>query len=220
MIDNRHEKLAINNAKSTAIVDSMFPSNVRDRLYAEEGGGDIVVKVKKERSKRRRHGSKQHGKEAEGSEMGGSDKDVSHSKTIPEGSGNRECYPEMHRQFAQSGSQRLKNYFDTGGVGAGDIGHTDPIADLFPHCTVLFADIAGACIIIGVDGNIKRRWKLTCFSLRIHCLELRSRTLSGKLQAQASHDHTTVRSLLFTLHLVCVARFSLFWRHCTRNLMK
>jgi len=91
----RNDKVLEQAAKTNAIVSSLFPSNVRDRLF---GGGD--------------DGSK--------------------------GSGRK----SIRSSFA--GRSRLKNYLSDTGKGDGEDDKEDkPIADLFPNCTVLFADIVG-----------------------------------------------------------------------------
>lgn len=133
MLDERHEKLVINNAKSSAIVASMFPSNIRERLYAE--GDEALSKSKKDK---RRNTSKTSQGVDETAKTRASDKTT---KGVPEEDKNRECHPEGKPRITQSGSERLKNYLDTGGVGADK--YSEPIADLFPNCTVLLADIAG-----------------------------------------------------------------------------
>jgi class 3 adenylate cyclase len=95
--------------ESRAIVSSLFPANVRDRLFEDDG------KVQK---KERTFG--------ESADDKNSDKDrilASHPAKL-----------------------RLKNFLHEGPArDAPDVNilHTKPIADLFPHCTVLFADIAG-----------------------------------------------------------------------------
>ncbi|CAB9508033.1 Receptor-type guanylate cyclase gcy [Seminavis robusta] len=106
-VQRRNEKVVRQAAKTNAIVSSLFPTNVRDRLF----GGD---------------NQSQKSKKTMGSSQGG-------------------------------GRGRLKNFLtdnmsannsESGGggasVGGGSVKSSDqPIADLFPHCTVLFADIVG-----------------------------------------------------------------------------
>jgi class 3 adenylate cyclase len=97
--------------ESRAIVSSLFPANVRDRLFEDDGNGKVQ---KKERTF------------GESADDKNSDKDrilASHPAKL-----------------------RLKNFLDEGPAGDvpdANILQSKPIADLFPHCTVLFTDIAG-----------------------------------------------------------------------------
>jgi class 3 adenylate cyclase len=95
--------------ESRAIVSSLFPANVRDRLFENDG------KVQK---KERTFG--------ESADDQNPDKD--------------------HVLASHPAKLRLKSFLHDGPAsGAPDsyVLQTKPIADLFPHCTVLFADIAG-----------------------------------------------------------------------------
>ena len=81
--------------KSNAIIASLFPSNVRDRLFGENAGNDNASQASRgSRSKR-------------------------------------------------SFGFRLRTYLTEGADASDNGGDSNPIADLFPECTVLFADIVG-----------------------------------------------------------------------------
>jgi hypothetical protein len=83
--------------KSNAIIASLFPSNIRDRLFGEGGGDDGATRNSN-------------------------------------GSRSRRSFGFRLRTYLTEGE-------DADGGGAG----SNPIADLFPNCTVLFADIVGRC---------------------------------------------------------------------------
>jgi len=78
--------------QTNAIVSSLFPANVRDRLM----------------------------------------KQVTASATSKASSGN-----------FMAPSRRLKGYLAGDGEESSEEDEDSPIADLFPHCTVMFSDIAG-----------------------------------------------------------------------------
>ena len=87
----RRQKLVLKSAQQTnAIVSSLFPKQVRDRLMQQAQ--------------------------------------------------NKADIKEMRSSFIQAPNRRLKGYLD--GKEEDDM-NSAPIADLFPHCTVLFADISG-----------------------------------------------------------------------------
>ncbi|CAB9526583.1 Receptor-type guanylate cyclase gcy [Seminavis robusta] len=109
----RRQKLVMNRAaQTTAIVSSLFPENVRDRIMSQQAAG---------RKADKRGSSHERG-------------------STVRNSGSNFLAP----------SRRLKGYL----IGNGETGGEQddqqvdpfddtPIADLFPHCTVLFADISG-----------------------------------------------------------------------------
>jgi Adenylate and Guanylate cyclase catalytic domain len=88
LVESRQRLILAKATKSTAIVSSLFPKNVRDRLLQVDD------------------------KPSKGGGM-----------------------------FAMAPNQRLKTFLGNDG-GEGD-DNAAPIADLFPHCTVMFADISG-----------------------------------------------------------------------------
>jgi hypothetical protein len=92
MVEKRQNRVVQAAVRSDAIVRSIFPSNVRDRLYAD-------AKRKDEQ------------------------RNIDTKKGI----------------FIDTQKNRIKRFMDDGE----DAGRVDPIADLFPKTTVLFADIAG-----------------------------------------------------------------------------
>ena len=92
LVESRQRLILAKATKSTAIVASLFPKNVRDRLLNVDP------------------------------------EEVKQSKSGVLGS--------------LAGNQRLKNYLG-GDAEAAQAEADQPIADLFPHCTVFFADIAG-----------------------------------------------------------------------------
>ncbi|CAB9502391.1 Receptor-type guanylate cyclase gcy [Seminavis robusta] len=91
----KHRQIIKSVEKSNAIIASLFPSNVRDRLFGGGGGDDAASKNS--------HGSR------------------------------------SKRSFGF----RLRTYLTEGEDADGGGGDSNPIADLFPECTVLFADIVG-----------------------------------------------------------------------------
>jgi class 3 adenylate cyclase len=103
----RRLKTVLNSAlESRAIVSSLFPANVRDRLFEDEDG------------------PKKKNTFGESVYEGGNDQSL----------------------VAHPAKMRLKHFLhDTPKNNNADINvlQSKPIADLFPHCTVLFADIAG-----------------------------------------------------------------------------
>lgn len=159
LVDDRYEKLKKTSDKSSAIVASMFPSTIRDRLYAdeEEAAKNKDGKVGKD-GKIKDGSGKRDGKrllrtsltvscKAEPPKELATDaialsETENNNMTIQEEGENLECYPEGHPRIAASGSERLKTYLDTGSAGDDSLNQA-PIADLFPNCTVLFADISG-----------------------------------------------------------------------------
>jgi len=94
LVQKRHQEVYEKVARTNAIVSSLFPGTVRDRLL---NGEDI-----------------------------------------------NEAEPKRGREkSAVYGKQGLKSFLDDQKDGNLDIGESKPIADLFPHTTVMFADISG-----------------------------------------------------------------------------
>ncbi|CAB9519313.1 Receptor-type guanylate cyclase gcy [Seminavis robusta] len=168
-VEKRHNKLGVSAAKSNAIVASMFPTKIRDRLLADAntmgGGGDLASSttsasggenkrsissigskraVKKLLSNSRKRGSsslddigeslKDNHASDSAAIMSAADEELGAGGGADE---SQECYPMF-----KGGSERLKNYLDNG-LTPDEAQYSAPIADLFPNCTVLFADIAG-----------------------------------------------------------------------------
>jgi len=94
LVERRQHIVLSKAATSTAIVSSLFPKNVRDRLMQADNAEEKC-------------------------------KDKAGDFMAPH--------------------HRLKSFLTNKSTGDKDFG-LQPIADLFPHTTVLFADIAGACI--------------------------------------------------------------------------
>jgi hypothetical protein len=93
-IERKNKRIAKSVEKSNAIIASLFPSNVRDRLFGQNGNETASQGSKGSRSRR-------------------------------------------------SFGFRLRTYLTEGEDAANDGDNDNPIADLFPACTVLFADIVG-----------------------------------------------------------------------------
>jgi class 3 adenylate cyclase/hemoglobin-like flavoprotein len=91
-VQHRQERVLAKAARSNAIVASLFPSNVRDRILKD--AEEQVIKK------------------------------------------------ETTKKLGTTGKSQLKSYLDGTGQKGEDDG-SKPIADLFPHCTVMFGDIAG-----------------------------------------------------------------------------
>jgi hypothetical protein len=110
MVKRRQEKVHAAAIKSAAIVSSLFPKEVRDRLYqvAEEKDED-AQKVK-------------------GSVAGGT------KKILKNYLGAADAAEDGEGEVSESNAAmpNIAEAYDT-----------KPIADLFPHATVYFADIAG-----------------------------------------------------------------------------
>lgn len=107
LVERRQSRVVDAAQRSDAIVRSLFPSNIRDRLY--------------ENAKRR---------------------DEENKKALKEDWKN----PDHERSsFIESPKNRLKSMMADGNGGENVTGGTgvEPIADLFPNTTVLFADLAG-----------------------------------------------------------------------------
>uniref|UniRef100_A0A7S3L1M8 Phosphodiesterase n=1 Tax=Amphora coffeiformis TaxID=265554 RepID=A0A7S3L1M8_9STRA len=104
LVEHRQKVVMEHALQSTAIVSSLFPEAVRERLFNEdEGLGENTRHAARRRS----------------SDGGGS-------------------------FFSESPKNRIKTSMSDGSGGpTSGQGASKPIADLFPHCTVLFADIAG-----------------------------------------------------------------------------
>jgi hypothetical protein len=177
----RNEELIKSAAKSSAIVDNMFPSKIVERLYAEnepdpETGSRSSGRRSKKRSKKNKRKKKdKHEKKGtivvtEGGES-----------TNHESAGilDLECFTEP--RYNRAGSERLKSYLDHG-LTAEDAKDSSPIADLFPNCTVLFADISGRLLhhdFTSGYGALVLKLTALCFFGRIHGLEFSTRTFSG-----------------------------------------
>ena len=110
LVEYRQKVVMDHALQSTAIVSSLFPEAVRDRLFNEDDGAGSGPR----RMQRRRSS------DGGGSFLFESPKNA--IKTFIGGGGGDDA--------------------STDGVPASS-GPNKPIADLFPHCTVLFADIAG-----------------------------------------------------------------------------
>lgn len=111
----RRQNLVMNTAeRSNAIVSSLFPRSVQDRLLGTQGNNRTV-----------------------------------------------------NKSFA-SDKRRVKSFL-TGEEEQDDLEHK-PIADLFPHTTVLFMDISGKCCILSMHGVLFFDCKLAHLGVRILCL--------------------------------------------------
>ena len=141
----------IETAKRTdALVSTLFPSNVKQQLLenaAKKREADATM-FKKNRNK---------GWEYDG--------DV-------EGLPNNNNEPMIHTP-----KRRLKSFLQPGdGIdGLLDIHDSEPIADLFPNASVMFADIAGEYCIVMKACSDASAGLLTSFLFylgRLHCLEL------------------------------------------------
>jgi hypothetical protein len=95
-MERKNRQIAKSVEKSNAIIASLFPSNVRDRLFGQNGNDTTSQGSKGSRSRRR-----------------------------------------------SSFGFRLRTYLTEGEDAANDGEDDNPIADLFPACTVVFADIVG-----------------------------------------------------------------------------
>jgi len=108
IVEKRQQIVMDRAVQSTAIVSSLFPEQVRDRLYRRDS-----------------------------MEMGGEDGSITVDE-VPPSDGMNGSFTVM-----PSSKMRLKTFLteseDVNANGAA----SKPIADLFPNCTVLFADISG-----------------------------------------------------------------------------
>ena len=120
----RRQKVVMDQAmQSTAIVSSLFPEAVRDRLFNDGGA------------------------EGEGEHTNGNRASIPGTNHFMNGDSEDnydiDPYGVPSQSFEPAAKTRLKSFLtDAEALGGGTPGHK-PIADLFPHCTVLFADIAG-----------------------------------------------------------------------------
>lgn len=157
----RHDSMVKAAARSSAIVSSMFPSNIRARLYAEN---DLLDSSSESQSTRRSsmsasaathikkkiRGLKKKTSTSAADECAAATDSNENANAAggAEGKTDRsnnnstsqlECFPDG---FQRAGSIRLRDYLE-GGLSAYEEKNSSPIADLFLNCTVLFADIAG-----------------------------------------------------------------------------
>ena len=105
-VERRQQKVMKSAVQTNAIVSSLFPSTVRDRLFRTDQD-DEPQKRKAENTKGRLKTFLSDGKSVDGE--------------------NFAAFARTQEEAAIASSSK-------------------PIADLFPHCTVLFSDIAGKCI--------------------------------------------------------------------------
>ncbi|KAL7557011.1 hypothetical protein ACA910_014228 [Epithemia clementina (nom. ined.)] len=122
----RRQKVVMDQAmQSTAIVSSLFPEAVRDRLFNEGAGED---------------GETHRG--ARNSITGANhlmNRDIENDYGID----SSDAVVSSSVVF-EPASKSIKSFLtDAGTAVGGSPALNKPIADLFPHCTVLFADIAG-----------------------------------------------------------------------------
>ena len=113
----RHQKNVISAAeRSDAIVRSLFPAKIRDKLYEK------AKKKEEEKRQRQKHASSFNNND---------------SGSVGSGSAGKGA-------LIVTNKNKLKNFVNDGGrVGFQNAFEDDPIADLFPQTTILFADIAG-----------------------------------------------------------------------------
>jgi Adenylate and Guanylate cyclase catalytic domain len=97
-VGRRHRKLHDTAVKSGAVVRSLFPAKVVDRLYQSAESKDVAPKLNTRE--------------------------------------NMDAFRKDSRDMLSLEINQDQNVY-------GDIASSDPIADLYPDCTVFFADIAG-----------------------------------------------------------------------------
>jgi len=115
MVQKRQKEAMTSAARSNAIVSSLFPADIRERLFKGEVDIDAEMKAR---------------------EKG---KDDSDEQNVPEAQKFRlkNYLNDEDHQALDTEATRPE------AVSAAEIHETKPIADLFPNTTVLFADIAG-----------------------------------------------------------------------------
>ena len=119
-VTRRQEKVQTAAIKSNAIVSSLFPKEIRQRLFEESSQSSVLEKLKGKKKKKNKKGGK--GKEYDVPKfrlknfLDDDDDDKKKGKANDEDDDDEEM-PEMFE--------------------------SKPIADLFPNTTVMFADIAG-----------------------------------------------------------------------------
>lgn len=135
IVDARNEDMVKAAAKSNVIVASLFPSKVRDRLYAdaEQDLDESEDRRRQQRkSKKKKKKSLKRKKSQDSTEMKEKEESAIVKATVAQEKGV-ECSPGG---IQRAGSQRLRSYLD-GGMSAMDAKNSAPIADLFPHCKYL-----------------------------------------------------------------------------------
>eukprot|EP00934_Nitzschia_sp_Nitz4_P004638 Nitzschia sp. Nitz4//scaffold197_size40390//30718//39231//NITZ4_007521-RA/size40390-augustus-gene-0.11-mRNA-1//1//CDS//3329540496//4628//frame0 len=164
VLERRNKALLSSATEARAIVSSLFPANVRDRLF--ETNREKKKKKKKSRKKRLRkklrlRKKKKGGNEEDGGGSERKDEDDSPLNMGIEKAPDTLLTPESVQSLWDSATgnapmshgvshpkHRLKTFLANAPNSrqedkSEDFSLNKPIADLFPHCTVFFADIVG-----------------------------------------------------------------------------
>ena len=135
IVDARHEDMVKAAAKSNVIVASLFPSKVRDRLYADaEQDLDESEQRRQNKTKSKKKKKKKATLKRKKSQESTDGNDKEESEMIQDAGAQEkgvEC--SLGGGIQRAGSERLRSYLD-GGMSSMDAKNSAPIADLFPHC--------------------------------------------------------------------------------------
>jgi hypothetical protein len=122
IVDQRSSKVIESAKRTDALVSTLFPSNVKQRLL------ENADKKRQQQMEAKR---------------------VSHWEMNHRGSyidGNVSDDGDMRMPMIHTPKRKLKSFLDPGAhdlLNSGDIDDSEPIADLFPNASVMFADVAG-----------------------------------------------------------------------------
>ena len=123
----RHLLVLKQNAKSSALVSSLFPNNFRDRIMSNMMDSRGVLS---------------HISEATGETTALEDSKATGLSVSPESNETSERSDSLGKT-RELPKMRLKSYLRENSKPGESIINAKPIADFFPNCTVLFADICG-----------------------------------------------------------------------------
>jgi hypothetical protein len=155
IVEQRSIKVVESAKRTDALVSTLFPSNVKQRLLENA-------------DKKRQQQLEAKKKTAWQMNNRGSDMDSIISD---------DC--DVRLPMIHTPKRRLKSFLDPGQldlVSSGDIDDSEPIADLFPDASVMFADVAGTFgLCHGWSHPIKTNIRLGCLGLyRLHCMVFRA----------------------------------------------
>jgi hypothetical protein len=197
--ERRNQSVLKAATEARAIVSSLFPAVVRDRLFETNRENQKKKKNKKKRKQKNKKSSSATPDEitADGNLPPLSSESSSLVSDLMERAPNAPLSPRIVKQLMDSmhGSRhgdlpqrahhknkggvshpkhRLKSYLSqpasTGVDTSDELGLGKPIADLFPHTTVLFADIVVRCGMV-IRSIVKIRSHRFLLLVGLHCLE-------------------------------------------------
>jgi hypothetical protein len=196
--ERRNQSVLKAATEARAIVSSLFPAVVRDRLFETNRENQKKKKNKKKRKKRNKKNSSAAPDEIMADENLPTLSESSLVSDLMERAPNAPLSPTIVQQLMDSmhGSRhgdlpprihhknksvvshpkhRLKSYLSQPSSlhneDSDDFGLAKPIADLFPHTTVLFADIVVRCGMVILSIVKIRSHRFFLLFVGLHCLE-------------------------------------------------